>query len=143
MVPQLPSFTVAEQNSKFTARCIISFTGGCPGAIPQQRSSNRSSLQIIGCSFFHWNARGARLTHDARSRRVFGTARRLGRRCTAGQKREARYCGDQANGFSCVFKLHKRRRSGPGWYPKSMCAHSFRYETLGLREHIQKFAPGR
>ena len=109
MIPQLPAFTVAEQNGKFAARCIISFADGCPDAVAQERSSHGSSLQIVRCSFLHWNVRGARLAHETRRGRIFGTPCCSGRGRTAGQKRDARYRGDQANGCLCVSRLHKRR----------------------------------
>ena len=73
-----------------------------------------SSLQIIGCSLFNWNICRARLAHNARGRRIFGTARCLRRCRTAGQKRQTRDGGDQANGFFRVFKSHKRA-SSDGW----------------------------
>ena len=73
LVPQPSSFTRAQQNGHFTACRVIGFTGGCPNAGPEQWSGHRGGLQIIGCSLFNWNVCGARLAHEAGSRRIFGT----------------------------------------------------------------------
>ena len=110
MVPQPSSFTRAQQNGEFAARCVIGFTGGCPNSGPEQWCGHGGSLQIIGCSLFNWDICGARLAHEARGRRIFGTPYCLRRRRTTGEQRDTRYPGDQANGCFCVFKLHKRRR---------------------------------
>ena len=75
MVPQPSSFTRAQQNSKFAARCVVRFTGGCPNSGPEQWCGHGGSLQIIACSLFNWDICGARLAHDARGRRIFGTPR--------------------------------------------------------------------
>src|SRR4029077_1277032 len=94
-----------------------------------------SSLQIVRCSFFHWNARGACLAHHARGRRIFGTARGLRRRRTASEERETRDSSDQANGYLRVFKLHKRRArvQTVGDDSEEVSARSkFSHKTLGL-----------
>ena len=107
MVPQFAAFTGVQQNGKFTARRIVGLTGGCPNAAAQHGGSHSRCLQIVGRPFFNWHAQRARLTHDARGRRIFRTVRRLRRCRTAGKKGDTRYGGDQANGAYCVARLHK------------------------------------
>ena len=109
LVPQPSSFTRAQQNGHFTACRVIGFTGGCPNAGPEQWSGHRGGLQIIGCSLFNWNVCGARLAHEASGRRIFGPARCLRRRRTAGEQRETRCGGDEANPDRCfrTFRIHE------------------------------------
>jgi hypothetical protein len=75
MVPQLPSFTVAEQNGKFTASRIVSIAGWCLlSAGAQQWSGHCSGLQIISGSLLNWNLRGSGLAQDVGGRCVLMTA---------------------------------------------------------------------
>src|SRR5262245_36157980 len=56
MVPQPSSFTVAKQDRKFTAGCVVSIhCWRFLNAGAQQGSGHRSSLQIISRSFLNWN----------------------------------------------------------------------------------------
>src|SRR5215469_3570761 len=92
MVPQPPSFTVAKQNSKLTAGCVVGVARWgrlCAGS--EERSSYGGRLQVIGCSFLNWSLCGPRLAHDVRHRLILGPAR-LGACCTANEKRSA-CCG--------------------------------------------------
>src|SRR5262249_1608658 len=53
---------------------------------------------------------GSRLAHEARGRRIFGTARHVRRRRAAGQKRQTRDSSNQASGYLPVFNPHSIRR---------------------------------
>src|SRR5690242_11640207 len=98
LVPQSSSFAGAQKNSNFSARRVISFAGGCPDAVSQERSSHGGSLQIVGGSFFDWNTRGACLAHEPSGRCVFGTSCSLRRRRTVREQRHTSYPGAQTNG---------------------------------------------
>src|SRR5213593_175596 len=88
MVPEPLSFTGAQQNSEFTAGCVVGIHGWrFLRSASQQWSGYGSRLQIIGSSCFSWNVRGARLAHDACGRRVFGALCCLRRRRATGKKR--------------------------------------------------------
>src|SRR4029453_14128808 len=112
MVPQLPSLTVAEQNGKFTAGRVVSIAGWCLLSVgAQQWSGHRGRLQIISCSFFHWNICGARLAHEASPRRIFGPACCLRRRRASWEKRETRNDRDELKPTRS-FRLQRH----PGFY---------------------------
>src|SRR4029078_300570 len=117
MVPELPSFTFAEQNGKFAPRCVIGFTGGCPNAGPEQWSGHGGGLQIIGCSFFNWEICGPRLAHKASRRCIFGTPCCLRRRRAPGKKCDACSGGGDTNPDRCfcAFRIQAFFPSGVIW----------------------------